>query len=1286
LLHILLTMSLSRIQRATALVVSEWNEDDDEYQEQGTAFIISTSHLLTAYHVVSSAKRITVTFINNPQEQRTNLEAKLVRFDKDIDMAVLELLEPVSTTIVPLPLTSKPLQQGDTWQTYGFPASRLLTGQTIHGQALQFDGLPNQSWTLSTKGIAPTTKLKGLSGAPCVHEGFVCGIMLRREEQNICEVSIDNFASILNELSITIYSDPLEAPGKAIIDAIQLQQLPPFNNASYIDRIEFSSLFDELRNMPFLLLSGDSFCGKSTLAKRLMLEFWSVGYRYLITNDPYEARRFLSERSRSICLLDDPYGHTLVNENPSNWKLVKEVCSEIQGDNKLLITSKRDAILHANDVLLLSDCKINGKDWYDLTVKDRPFLLTLWEKVQEHTPDLDQEVTAKVKAHLEKDEGILLQPGHLTHLAAEDSEKLIGKSFRELHHIAMADARELSNGIKNRGDEYWLISVCLALTCNTIKSVKIEDLCYVLNQNTTPDASLEEKRTFFASKPFIDGHNEPDHLPEYDRSSPLVAEAVKVLNFFEEKGYIVNSGDCWHFSHPHYYEAAAYSMLGIRQRDQKKRLISYVSFSISCLNDNSAYLCAEQLPHIYRILDDNQLRHELITIAEIAFTRSIFFKVRTKALIFLLSVFNALEEEVRSNVERRLMSDALNVTKIFWDRGIPFISKKYSFTLSSLFKQESNALENIGSTIEAGEFINDESIWQALITTGSSLEILKHSFNSNEGFIRSKATIEFFRQYHTFDKIEREFIALKLFDDEYPSVVVEAIKSIFEFASKQVSQEDIDFLKLLIVKSLSNQFVVLRLRTFLMTFGISHGNESMDWKHFTKEEATVTWLLWGDIFPDFMDACQAQDVNFSSGRYSDTLRLASKYIIPEQAIRISKAIWQWIKKTIVIRELDTHELTCIDFLLTTVNVTDNRRIEIFQDFFSHADTGLTCYNLRYAIDAWASLSIEEQQIINNLLQQDRPDRRWLKAAAATSNGKLPEELQVVLFGEPSFFSRDISDIVRLYPVDFLIDCLRMFCAIPDFPFWQYALHGSIGSIWRTIGHHILRNQLTGFEICIPDLLHHVVNTPGREWEGWEAIWEVACSRSPIRDFLLLQLIIQTGSASVSLNPTKKLWEIIHQSYVADGNLEQFVKIISKNIDILENTGHPEDVIEVIPLEIWLEDIYAEFPGDTLAFNFLFNLEKSGLVPSEQIDVVNTQIDDLAKEIKIYPARLYLTYIYSKNVIKSINQPQLNLDKLQFHYNLTSKAGAEKIEQLRYKEREEIRNWVFTTQYLSRYNS
>ena len=79
-------------------------------------------------------------------------------------------------------------------------------------------------------------------------------------------------------------------------------------------------------------------------------------------------------------------------------------------------------------------------------------------------------------------------------------------------------------------------------------------------------------------------------------------------------------------------------------------------------------------------------------------------------------------------------------------------------------------------------------------------------------------------------------------------------------------------------------------------------------------------------------------------------------------------------------------------------------------------------------------------------------------------------------------------------------------------------------------------------------------------------------------------------------------------------------------------------------------------------------------------------DDLAKEIKTYPARLYLTYIYSKNVIKSINQPQLNLDKLQFHYNLTSKSGAEKIEQLRYKEREEIRNWVFTTQYLSRYNS
>ena len=1279
-------MSTTQIQRATAFVQTVWHEGEDKYESQGTAFLISDRYLLTAYHTVISAQQITVTFINSQPDEYDKRDARMVKFDSSADVAILELNTPVTSSIVPLPLSTLPLSRGDKWQTYGFPSTRLLTGQTIHGTTLQFNNLPNQSWTLGTHDIFPTTVLKGISGAACVHDGFVYGILRRREEQHLCLVSVENFKSLLSELNIETYANPLDAVDKAIKDAIIIKQPPPFENSEYVEREEFDTLFNDLKSQPFVLLSGDSFCGKSTLAKRIMVEYWSIGYRYLITQDPYEARRFLNEDAFSICLLDDPYGY----ENNSNWRIVNELCQESKANNKLLITSKLDVLLIAAGNSDLSRCRIRGIGWHNLTIKDRNLLLSIWDKVQLNAA-LDHDVVSKVREHLEHGQGELLQPGHLVQLAYEGNENIVGKSFSELRHIAMADAHELGVSFRNKGDEYWSIATCLALTCNTIKEVNEDDLAYMINQTSTPDASFGKVEQFRIQSFFFSKSKEedPDTIPEYNSQEPIDANSLAALHFFEDRRYIVTTGQSRKFSHPQYLEAAAHSIRVNPRHDQKAQLIAYSKYAISCLNAESAYRCAEKLPYIYASLDEKELKSELIDIAVNALSRSIFFKVRAKSLVFLLSIFRELKEEVRDKVEYQIMNDNLNVSEIFWNKGVPFISEKYSITFDrpSIDSSEQPILIQ---KITEGEIISDELIWKLLFMEDDvPISVIKQALNSNEAFIRAQSAVVFFSQYHEFNVAEREIVALQIFDDEYPSVVAEAVKAIFEFSLKSAERDELEFFKILIRKSFSSQFVVLRLRVFLMTFGIDYGSESIDWENFSEVELTTTWLVWGDIFADFMAACQTQDVNFTSGRYSETLRLATKYISPSQGLLISTSIWDWIERTMVLRQLDTHELTCVDFMLATTSPISSERIALFRRIFNTSDTGLMAYNLQYALYGWSKLLTEEQLIIAELLQGDRKDKRWLKAAVATHEGEIPADLQIAMYGQPQFLNQEISNIVQEYPSDFLIDCLRMYCAIPDFPFWHYGLQGGGRGLWHSIVKHVLTSQSSGFELCISHFLHHVVNCPGREWGDWKVVWQSACELYHDKEFLLNSLIIHTGGSSVCIKPTATLWSIIHAAYQASGGVSQFGKVIAEKINILENTGHPEDLLRIIEPEVWYDDICPYFPSDMLVITLLTTIESLN-ISDDLIDTWRQTVNTLAEQLKSNPCKLYFTSVYSKAIAKMINEkminkPKLELEKLQFHYDISTRPGRDALVEIKDKEVGLITDWVFATQSLVAYN-
>ncbi|MCC6589503.1 MAG: DUF4071 domain-containing protein [Bryobacterales bacterium] len=150
--------------------------------EQGTAYLVSPTRLVTCYHVVSQGGAVAVTMGG------AKLTAKVVFPTDDAEMAladaadtaVLELSQPVTAT----PFDVAPYGQEGRWRTYGFPALADGTGLPLEGSVLDSNGLDvNQqsAMVLYSDQIAAgmAAPVGGFSGSPVLVDGIVVGHLKR---------------------------------------------------------------------------------------------------------------------------------------------------------------------------------------------------------------------------------------------------------------------------------------------------------------------------------------------------------------------------------------------------------------------------------------------------------------------------------------------------------------------------------------------------------------------------------------------------------------------------------------------------------------------------------------------------------------------------------------------------------------------------------------------------------------------------------------------------------------------------------------------------------------------------------------------------------------------------------------------------------------------------------------------------------------------------------------------------------------------------------------------------
>ena len=192
----------AQLQRALACLVVITPDDE----RQGTGFLVTSTRLLTAYHVVEQATSIQVEFRYAEKVYRTAGRVIASPELAAYDLAIVEL-ESALSNVEPLPLSTVEPRVGARWETSGFPQPHALTGRPYRGRVLQKNLQVDWPLTLAVEGGNSVDNLTGLSGSPLVVDDQVCGLIRVQLEQDIGAMLLAPVADVLRELGLSVHEE-----------------------------------------------------------------------------------------------------------------------------------------------------------------------------------------------------------------------------------------------------------------------------------------------------------------------------------------------------------------------------------------------------------------------------------------------------------------------------------------------------------------------------------------------------------------------------------------------------------------------------------------------------------------------------------------------------------------------------------------------------------------------------------------------------------------------------------------------------------------------------------------------------------------------------------------------------------------------------------------------------------------------------------------------------------------------------------------------------------------------
>jgi hypothetical protein len=214
---------------------------------------------------------------------------------------------------------------------------------------------------------------------------------------------------------------------------------------------------------------------------------------------------------------------------------------------------------------------------------------------------------------------------------------------------------------------------------------------------------------------------------------------------------------------------------------------------------------------------------------------------------------------------------------------------------------------------------------------------------------------------------------------------------------------------------------------------------------------------------------------------------------------------------------------------------------------------------------------------------------------------------------------------------------------------------------------IVNENNSSFKICLENFLSDGVNGSTEKWGDWKKLWETICSNSQNKNYLFQRLLFSTSRCSCNTTTTKKLWTILIENYKSSNELNVIKDLIIENIEILQQTGHKEDIFKFFDKDFFNELFYEIFP-DNKVYQVLRSIK-------DNEDLGEIGLLHIERHIKQCNTRVFITFDYAKKVLNTNNQfHQEIISILEIQDKERYKKGSEnkkKLDIFNYK----LDNWI-----------
>lgn len=937
---------------------------------------------------------------------------------------------------------------------------------------------------------------------------------------------------------------------------------------SFYKRDSIDILKSELLQKNLLLLTGVPFSGKTYIAKTIAQELQDNGYYVKLTDniiEDQEAYYFLMspENDSRLLLIEDPFGHIGKSENyiQIRDKIEGLIRDRLSINRKVIITSRLDILLDVFQKKQIEECKIQGNGWINTSISSKEEAEKIWLRFYGESDESLQVFERLKRSFDHHDETVFLEIGEMRHLllSVQNINVLTHMSTDEIIKQARISSEEVCRKIKSYGETYKDIFILLGCFCNTVRSVSVKDLAYILCSNEESVSirqKMEEEVTVSIGDRQKNSHIHQE-FPVYAQMPKLDEDIISILRVLCEKGYIYKERitNEIYFLHPIYTYASKLLLQEEIEDDWDiEKYIKYMRRAIGSLSSNAAFCSLCQLGQEFD-------REQMIIDCIVEGSRSIFPAIRDVSILYLDQNFDNLNEQVQKDFMKNIRNGRTADKYMQWNGNecwYQMDGKHYFdfFNMDDFWGKDINfTLEEIEERVRKKENFSKKEIYDILsssLADNLSREFLEYTLLSDEAVIRSRAIFYLFKNYAAkldFEKTEY----LQRFENY--NVVYGMLKGMFSSVN-DFSEENVKKLIIYFQKQFERKSVSMYVEDLFDKFGDEYDSKAIDWGKYAEAERLRIWKIWAALFSKWLVCFPAKFMGMNEPHMSLNIDRSLKYLNNQkEVVDVANAWIQWIHNYSKYHSVNDYGMSVLDYLITGTKNSACLRKGMIKKELKVNSTSLVTAHISHIVDLWDMLTDEERKDICEYLKNEmRGDMKWIQAVALTRKN-VTKDIQIAITGNV-FLDKEPKKIIdTLNEKNILTECLHIFCGFSQ-PLWFNGYHHSGKySLWDGVMMEVLKKDIVdeNYNISLREMIDELYNNNDHRFVNGYDVYKEMLSDEEKRK----QIFERLAYTSVTQNQdNKKMWDELLQA-CSEEEKKQYFLIISNFIEMVEyeNMGY-----------------------------------------------------------------------------------------------------------------------------------